>query len=81
MMNKNQVVSASDFKAHCLDYLEKTRIGKVAYIVTKRGKPIAKLVPLNEQQATFAFGQMQGSATIIGDIIAPIEVDWGNDAD
>ena len=41
-------------------------------IITKRGKPVAKLVPV-ETEAIDLFGRMAGSIKICGDIISPIE--------
>jgi antitoxin (DNA-binding transcriptional repressor) of toxin-antitoxin stability system len=41
-------------------------------IITKRGKPVAKLVPV-EQEPIDLFGHMAGTAKISGDIISPIE--------
>jgi antitoxin (DNA-binding transcriptional repressor) of toxin-antitoxin stability system len=50
-------------------------------IITKRGKPVAKLVPIDEEP-TDLFGRMAGTATICGDIIGPIEdVEWTGDAE
>jgi antitoxin (DNA-binding transcriptional repressor) of toxin-antitoxin stability system len=41
-------------------------------IITKRGKPVAKLVPV-EKEAIDLFGRMAGSIKICGDIINPVE--------
>ena len=50
-------------------------------IITKRGKPVAKLVPV-EEEAIDLFGRMAGSIKICGDIISPIDEDeWTGDAD
>lgn len=43
--------------------------------VTKHGKPVARLVPV-EQQAPSMFGCMKGTVTILGDIMEPIDVEW-----
>lgn len=75
---KEHHVSVSDFKAHCLEYLDKTRTHQAEYIVSKRGKPIAKLIPLPEDTQEFSFGQLKGSVTIKSDIMKPIDVDWEN---
>ena len=49
-------------------------------IVTKRGKPVAKLVPVEEQGEIDCFGYMAGTAKICGDIINPIEdAGWTGD--
>jgi antitoxin (DNA-binding transcriptional repressor) of toxin-antitoxin stability system len=41
-------------------------------IITKRGKPVAKLVPMDDAPID-PFGCMAGTANICGDIISPIE--------
>jgi antitoxin (DNA-binding transcriptional repressor) of toxin-antitoxin stability system len=51
-------------------------------IITKRGKPVAKLVPVEEQGPIDLFGRMAGSTKICGDIINPIEdAGWTGDAE
>jgi antitoxin (DNA-binding transcriptional repressor) of toxin-antitoxin stability system len=54
---------------------------RMAIIITKRGKPVAKLVPAAEEPVDL-FGYMAGTAKICGDLISPIEdVEWTGDAD
>jgi antitoxin (DNA-binding transcriptional repressor) of toxin-antitoxin stability system len=46
-------------------------------VITKRGRPVAKLVPPDEPQpATPLFGYMAGSAEIRGDIVRTPELEW-----
>jgi prevent-host-death family protein len=50
-------------------------------VVTKRGKPVAKLVPVDEEPIDL-FGRMAGTIRICGDIIGPIEdLEWTGDAE
>jgi antitoxin (DNA-binding transcriptional repressor) of toxin-antitoxin stability system len=50
-------------------------------VITKRGKPVAKLVPV-EEEPTDLFGYIAGTAIICGDIISPIDEDeWTGDAE
>jgi prevent-host-death family protein len=42
-------VMASRFKAECLALLDKVERTKVSVLVTKRGRPVARLVPLDAQ--------------------------------
>ena len=50
-------------------------------IITKRGKPIEKLVPVHDSPID-PFGCMAGTAKICGDVINPIEdIDWTGDAE
>lgn len=81
-MDKNsRLVAAADFKAHCLKLLDEVAFRRRPIIVTKRGKPIAKLVPVEEAPIDI-FGRMAGTVTICGDIVGPIEdVEWTGDAD
>ncbi len=64
-------MSAGEFKTHCLRVMEDVRRRREAVLVTKRGVPIAKLVPADEPNLD-VFGCMAGSAEIIGDIEAPV---------
>ena len=74
-------IAAADFKAHCLKLLDEVARRRRPVIVTKRGKPIAKLVPVEEDSIDI-FGRMAGTVTICGDIVGPIEdVEWTGDAD
>ena len=44
-------------------------------VITRRGRPIARLVPVDDAPASL-FGAARGSVKIIGDIIDPIDVKW-----
>lgn len=39
-------VSASEFKAKCLRMLDAVAVGREEFIVTRRGRPVARLVPV-----------------------------------
>ena len=68
----NRYVAAAEFKANCLRLMDEVARQRRPLIITKRGKPIAKLVPI-EQEPIDLFGYMAGTAKICGDIISPIE--------
>ena len=46
-------------------------------MITKRGKPVAKLVPAGEDTDEI-YGFFRGEGTITGDVIAPAIEDWGS---
>jgi prevent-host-death family protein len=74
-------VPAAQFKAECLRLLDEVAQRRRPIIVTKRGKPVAKLVPA-DQAPIDPFGCMAGTAKICGDIISPIEdAGWTADED
>ena len=68
-------IPAGLFKAKCLQLMEEVYNKHVSLIITKHGKPIARLVPIEENSVDF-FGCMKGTATITGNIISPIEENW-----
>ena len=73
-------IAAGEFKAKCLMLLDEVQRQRKEILITKRGKPVAKLVPLNEPAESF-IGSMRGTMEIVGDIVAPIGVTWAADAE
>ena len=68
-------IQAGKFKAHCLKLMDKVKRTKRKIIITKRNKPIAQLVPIEEDEE-FLFGRMKGTIHVVGDIKAPIDEVW-----
>jgi prevent-host-death family protein len=62
---------AGEFKARCLRVMEEVKTYRVPVLITKKGKPVAKLVPSDEKAADI-FGCMAGTAEIVGDVEAPV---------
>lgn len=62
---------AGEFKARCLRVMEEVRKYRTPVVITKKGRPVAKLVP-PDAPATDVFGCMAGTARIVGDIEAPV---------
>lgn len=68
-------ISAAEFKAQCLKLMDNVADDRLEIVITKRGQPVAKLVPY-EDTAPSVWGFMAGTAMIHGDILdAPVE-DW-----
>lgn len=67
------VLSVSHFKATCLEVLERVRRTGRSVVITKRGAPLAEVVPPSTA-ATGAdwMGSLRGTAHIVGDIIEPV---------
>jgi prevent-host-death family protein len=69
-------IGAAEFKARCLELIDDIHAHKrSSVIITKRGKPYAKLVPVASKEEPL-HGFMKGLVTIRGDVTKPIEVDW-----
>jgi len=64
-------IPAGEFKARCLKIMEDVRSRRVPVVITKKGRPVAKLVPADEEAAD-VFGCMAGTAEIKGDVEAPV---------
>ena len=62
---------AGQFKAHCLRVMDEVRIRRQSVVITKKGVPVAKLVPTDVPSPDI-FGCMAGTAEILGDIEAPV---------
>jgi prevent-host-death family protein len=70
-------VPAGEFKAKCLKLMEQVARTRRAIVITKRGKPVAKLVPPDEPEPrTPFFGYMAGIGEIRGDIVNEPSVEW-----
>ena len=75
MAGSERRVPAGEFKATCLKLMEEVRQGGGPIVITKRGKPVAKLVPVEERPHDI-FGRLRGTVTIHGDIIEPTGEVW-----
>jgi prevent-host-death family protein len=67
-------IAAGKFKAQCLKVMEQVRTTREPVLITKRGQPLAKLVPVEKASDDF-LGRLEGVFTIVGDIESPI-VPW-----
>lgn len=71
----DEKIKAGKFKAECLKVMEKVRKTRRKIIITKRDVPIAKLVPIEEEEVKI-FGKLKGTVHFKGNIIDPIDEVW-----
>jgi prevent-host-death family protein len=64
-------IAAGKFKAQCLKIMEQVRTTREPVLITKRGQPLAKLVPAEKTSDDF-IGRLEGIVTLVGDIESPI---------
>ena len=64
-------IQASAFKARCLAVMDDVQATGEPVIVTKRGKPVVKVVPIKPENDDI-FGFMAGKFKIVGDIESPV---------
>jgi prevent-host-death family protein len=76
---KTKTMAAGEFKAKCLKVMDQVQARRESVVITKRGKPVAKLVPIDVADDPI-FGFMKGKGKIVGDIVSPILTleEWGD---
>jgi prevent-host-death family protein len=72
-------MAAGAFKANCLAVMDEVQAKRVTVVITKRGKPVAKLVPVEPQEDDF-LGCLRGKVKIVGDVVSPAlsPEEWGD---
>jgi len=70
-----RTMTAAEFKARCLELMDRVAREREPIIVTKRGKPVAQLAPVVAKPATLR-GFLKGRIRSTKDIIRPIRVRW-----
>ncbi len=62
-------INAARFKAKCLKLIDEVAATRKPLVITKRGKALAKLVPIQDEMLPPLFGYMKGTGEILGDIV------------
>lgn len=70
-----KTVAAAQFKAKCLQLLDEVARTRKSVVITKRGRPLARLVPLEPEVPL----SLEGSVSYGGDIVGPTGEDWDAD--
>ena len=68
-------VPATEFKDTCLRLIDRVQQTREEIVVTKHGRPVAKLVVFEKVREPL-FGYLAGSVTVRGDIVGPIDEEW-----
>lgn len=69
-------MAAGEFKAKCLKLMDQVNQTHEEILITKHGRPIAKLVSVEEKRSQSPFGYLKGQIEILGDIVAPTGAKW-----
>jgi prevent-host-death family protein len=72
-------MAAGSFKTHCLAVMDEVQARKQTVVITKRGKPVAKLIPVGKQTDDI-FGFLAGKGKITRGVVSPIisPEEWGD---
>jgi len=74
-----ETMPISEFKATCLAVLDRVHRTGTPIIITRRGEPIAEVIPPTIASADAGWlGAMRGTAAIVGDLTGPASAptDW-----
>jgi prevent-host-death family protein len=70
-----KTISAAEFKARCLTLMDDVNSTRETLVITKRGKPVARLVPADKEGREF-IGRLKGVIEIVGDLDADPPEAW-----
>jgi prevent-host-death family protein len=69
-------VGATEFKARCLEIMDRVAERHESYVITKRGRPVATLGPVAGAPRSTLFGCLRDRAEIAGDLLKPVADQW-----
>jgi len=69
-------IAAGKFKAQCLRLMEQVQRSREEIVITKHGKPVAKLVPFEASSTSSLMGYLKGTVQVVGDITLPLDEPW-----
>lgn len=71
-------MAAGSFKTNCLAVMDEVQAKRETIVITKHGKPVAKLVPVNKTTGEI-YNFLEGKGAVTGDVVAPAlsSEDWG----
>jgi prevent-host-death family protein len=74
-----KTMPAGVFKTKCLAVMDEVKAKRETVVITKHGRPVAKLVPV-DTTADEIFGFFSGRGSITGDVVSPAlsPEEWGN---
>lgn len=66
-----RTLAAGKFKTNCLAIMDEVKAKREPVLITKHGKPVAMLTPVEEKRDPI-FGFYKDKITVVGDIVSPI---------
>ena len=78
VMTESANIAADEFEARCLELLDEVAETGEIFIITRRGKPIARLAPVAD--GSLPFGALAGSVVAEDDVVSPVGEAWDTDS-
>ena len=77
-MTRDNQIGAGEFKTHCLKLIDRVDRTKQPIIITKHGKPMAQLIPIEDESYSL-FGRLANTVEIHEDIVEGTGEIWAAD--
>jgi len=74
-------VGSAEFKARCLELVDHVREARAEYVVTRHGRPVARLVPVEPETSSSILGCLDGSVLAFDRPFDPVPGRWTIDPD
>ena len=69
-------IPAGEFKSKCLKIMDDVNSSHEEVVITKHGKPVAKLIAYSEKPTKTLFDYLSNTVTTKSDITTPIDETW-----
>jgi prevent-host-death family protein len=74
-------VGSAEFKARCLELVDHVKETRAEYVVTRHGRPVARLVPVDAPELVSPLGAMRGTVLAYDRPYEPAPATWSIDQD
>lgn len=74
-MQDEQTIKASEFKAKCLQLMDRVNENGTEFVITKNGRPVSRLVPYRRRPQSL-FGLHRGQIVSHDDLTVPVGESW-----
>jgi prevent-host-death family protein len=72
-------VGSADFKARCLELIDRVKESRAEIVVTRHGRPVARLVPCDDDPGRSPVGSMAGTVLAFDAPFDPVPGAWDVD--
>ena len=69
-------IGSAEFKARCLELVDHVKEARAEYVVTRHGRPVARLVPVDRAVPAAFLGSMRGSVLAYDAPFEPVPGTW-----
>ena len=72
-------VGSAEFKARCLELVDRVKESRTEFVVTRHGRPVARLVPIDAIEPASLVGSMANSVLRYEGPFDPVPATWSID--